>query len=140
MTPHLKAFALLATAAVLLVVGYANRGIGGLLLVLGAIVFLTLLYVMRITRTLRAAADTPKGCIGSAVMLNAQLREGRTMLQVIQQTRALGDLLHACGDTETYRWRDPGGAWVDATFVAGRLKHWQLGRPEAASEPPQPCP
>lgn len=131
MQSNVKTLVWFALAVILLMVGYYNRGWGGFMLVLGAVVFVVLLQVTRIMRILKAASKTPKGQISSAVMLNARLKEGMTLLQVVQMTRSISVSQGDPNAAEVHhRWTDPGGAWVDAFFVAGKLKQWQLGRAE----------
>ena len=92
----------LAVAAV--VAGYWGYGVPGLALASTAIVFWLLLQFSRAMRVMRKAGSAPLGRVGSAVMLNAKLRPGMTMLEILPLTGSLGAVV---GDTadETYRWR-----------------------------------
>jgi len=110
-----------------LVAGYFAYGWRGVALALSVTAFWLMLQFTRALRTMRLASAAPVGHVDSAVMLQAQLHAGMTMLQVIPLTRSLGQVI---GDpaTETYRWTDAGGSSVQAVFGAGRLKHWTLER------------
>lgn len=132
MQSNIKILLSLVAAVALLMVGYSNRGWGGFMLVLGAIVFVVLLYLTRVMKVLKAASSAPKGRISSAVMINSRLKEGMSLLQVVQMTRSISEPQGDPNASQTcHRWTDPGGAWVDAIFVDGKLKQWQMGRPES---------
>lgn len=107
-------------------------GWAGVALVSGGIVMFLLLHFNRTMQVLRRAADRPIGSVASAVMLNAKLSKGRTLLHVIALTRGLGEL-RSPKDTqpEHYRWTDAGGSYVDAEFQDGKLRSWTLTRPDA---------
>ena len=111
----------------------------GLLLVGSGAVFWVLLQVNRLLQTLKKAANRPIGHTDSAVMLQARLARGQTLLQVVGLARAMGQPLEeatpAQPPTERYRWADGGGAAVVARFRNGRLSDWQLSRPEADAAP-----
>lgn len=134
MQATLKLLLWLSAAVALLMAGFVFRGWPGFMLALGAVVFFVLLHLSRVLRVLRAAASSPKGFVSSAVMLNSRLQAGMTLLQVVQHTRALGEPQGPLGQAEeVYRWQDPGGAWLDGRFRAGRLASWQLSRPSDAA-------
>lgn len=119
-----------------LVAAFRSYGWPGVALVGGAIVMWGLLHVSRLMQVMKRAADRPIGYVGSAVMLNAKLKPGMSLLHVIAMTRALGKLLSP-KDTqpEIYRWTDGGDSFVDATFQDGKLVQWQMTRPPAEAEP-----
>ena len=121
---------------VLLWVGYANYGWAGVALVGGGILMFLLLHFTRTLKVLKRAADRPVGHVASAVMLNAKLKPGMTLLHVTAMTRALGELRSdPQAQPEHYRWSDAGQSFVEAEFVAGKLRVWQLVRPrEDASQ------
>lgn len=120
----------LAVAA--LVVGYWGYGLPGLALASTAIVFWLLLQFSRAMRVMRRAGSAPLGQVGSAVMLNAKLRPGMTMLEILPLTGSLGAVVGDAAD-ETYRWRDAGGASVRTHLKNGRLQSWQLEREDVAA-------
>ena len=120
----------LAIAAV--VAGYWSYGWPGLALALTAIVFWLLLQFSRAMRVMRKAGNAPLGQVGSAVMLNAKLRPGMTMLEILPLTGSLGAVVGDAAD-ESFRWRDAGGASVRLLLKNGRLESWQLEREDAAA-------
>jgi hypothetical protein len=105
-------------------------GWGGVALAAGGVLMWVLLHFTRVMTVLKRAANRPVGWVGSAVMLNARLKPGQTLLHVIALTRALGERLSP-EDTqpEVYCWTDNGGSSVTATFVQGRLTQWEMRRP-----------
>jgi hypothetical protein len=79
---------------------------------------------------MQRAAQRPKGYVDSAVMLNAKLRAGMTLLHVVAMTRALGQPLgEPDAPTEMYGWTDGSLSSVHCEFRGGRLKNWSLQRP-----------
>jgi hypothetical protein len=119
-----------ALVALALVTGYAGYGWRGLVLAATVVAFWLLLQLGRTLRVMRRAGRRPVGETPSAVMLQAQLREGMTMLEVLPLAGSLGRVDGAPAD-ERYRWRDAGGASVRLSFRGGRLQAWQLERDEA---------
>jgi len=118
--------------AILIVLAYRSYGWAGVALVTGALVLYLLLHFNRTMHVLRRAADRPIGTVASAVMLNAKLRKGVTLLHVIALTRALGELRSPKdAQPELYRWSDAGGSYVDTEFDNGKLKAWSLTRPDS---------
>ena len=125
----------LAVAAV--VAGYWGYGVPGLALASTAIVFWLLLQFSRALRVMKQAGAAPVGQVPSAVMFNAKLRSGMTMMQVLPLTRSLGQRIDspaANHQTESWRWMDEGGSFVTLTFVGGKLDHWHLHRPTQAGD------
>ncbi len=118
---------------VLLAVAYVNFGWPGVALVGGGIVMYLLLFFSRAIAILKRAANRPVGYVDSAVMLNAKLKKGMTLMHVMAMTRALGEL-RSPADTqpELYRWSDGGQSFVEAEFLGGKLGTWKLTRPDAA--------
>ena len=120
---------------VLLGLAYRSYGWQGVALVGGAIVMFLLLHFNRAMKVLQRAAERPVGYVDSAVMLNAKLKPGSTLMHVVAMTRALGELKSQDGtQPELYRWTDNGNSWVDATFVDGKLKAWTLTRPDVPAD------
>jgi hypothetical protein len=109
-------------------------GWGGVALAAGAIVMSALLLLNRVMHVLGRAAKRPKAYVGSAVMLNAKLRPGVTLLHVMALTESIGEPLSAPGEQpEVFRWTDGTQSSVTCEFVGGKLAKWSLVRP---SEPP----
>lgn len=121
-----------ALAAAALVAGWQSYGWPGLALAFSVIVFWLLLQFNRSVRVMRGASESPVGHIGSAVMLNAKLRERLPMLEVVKLTKSLGQ--RVSGDPEVWRWIDDGGSSVEITFANGRCTRWALQRPPDAAE------
>ncbi len=108
----------------------------GVAVVASAVVLWLMLHFNRTMQVLRRAADRPLGHVDSAVMLNAKLKPGVSLLHVTAMTRSLGQLQTVKDQQpEVYRWRDNGDSYVDATFQGGRLTVWQMVRPTQPSEP-----
>ena len=128
---------MLALAA--LAVGWWQYGWAGLLMAMGAVVFWLLLHFTRMVTVLKRAAARPVGSVASAVMLNAKLRPGVTLLHTTALTRSLGELLSP-KDTqpEQFRWTDAGGSYVTCEFLNGKLTGWTLFRPPVAEANPTP--
>ena len=117
------ALALLALAA-----GWRGYGWPGLALAFSVIVFWLLIQFNRSVKVLRNAASAPIGHIDSAVMLNAKLRAGLPMLQIVTLTRSLGRQV-ATAPNDTWAWADASGAEVVIVFAKGRSQRWSLNRP-----------
>ena len=105
---------------------WQSCGWQGLVFAATVIVFWLLLQFSRALRAMKNAADAPLGHVDSAVMLNAKLKPGMSMLQLLNVTRSLGRKLSA--DPERYEWADASGAAVTVTLVKGRCTEWQLRR------------
>jgi len=101
----------------------------GVVMAVSVIVFWLLLQFNRAMRAMKNAAQAPKGQVGSAVMLNAKLKAGMTMMQVIGLTRSLGERIGE--KPETWAWADEGQSRVTLVFERGRLRRWELVRPES---------
>lgn len=114
-------------ALVALAAGWQAYRWQGVVMAASVIVFWLLLQFTRAMRAMKTAAMAPKGQVDSAVMLNARLKAGMTMLQVITLTRSLGERI---GDSpETWRWQDAGDSHVTLVFQGARLQRWDLVRP-----------
>ena len=126
-------------AVVLLVAAWQGYGLKGLALAGTLIVFWLVLQFNRSIRVMRNAGASPIGHVDSAVMLNAKLKPGLQMLQVLTLTRSLGRRVRP--DAEIYAWSDAGGSEVVVTFDGGRCKRWVLERPvEPGTDPPSRVP
>ena len=116
---------------VLVAAAYRSYGWAGVALATGALVMWLLLHFNRVIQVLKRAADQPVGYVGSAVMLNAKLRPGATLLHVVAMTKALGSLQSPKdSQPELYRWTDGTQSHVTCEFYNGKLKKWDLVRPE----------
>ena len=121
------------------VVALAYRGYGwtGVAAATSGLVMWALLHFNRMVQVLKRAADRPLGSVASAVMLNAKLRAGVTLLHVVAMTRALGELRSAAdGQPEIYRWTDNTQSHVTCEFIGGKLAKWALWRPDASDPSP----
>ena len=121
----------------LVLLGFAWKSYGwaGVALVSGAIVMFLLMHFNRTMQVMRRAANRPIGYVDSAVMLNAKLKPGVTLMHVIAMTRALGELRSPKDEQpEHYRWTDGGGSYVDTVFNGGKLQSWTMTRPETPAD------
>ena len=114
-------------AAVFAFAAWRAYDLAGLAFAASAIVFWLLLQFNRTVRVMKNAADSPVGYVPSAVMFNATLRKGMTMLQIVTKTESLGRKVVADSDDD-WVWSDGGGNAVQIHFEAGRLARWQLER------------
>ena len=117
-----------ALAAVFAVAAFEAYGALGLAFAASAIVFWLLLQFNRAVRVMKNAAASPVGEVDNAVMFHAKLERGQTMLQIVTRTRSLGRKVE--GSDDDWTWHDAGGSSVRLHFERGRLKSWQLLRPE----------
>jgi hypothetical protein len=130
-----------ALVAILFAAGWQAYGWQGVLAAFSATVFWLLLQFNRAVRVMKNAGGAPVGHIDSAVMLNARLKPGLTMLQVVALTKSLGRKVDEGGDT--WAWRDASDSEVTLYFVNGKLQRHVLERPpqdgasaEAQAVPP----
>ena len=110
----------------------------GVAIVATGLVTWALLHFSRMMQVLKRAANRPMGYVDSAVMLNAKLQKGKTLMHVIAMTKALGELLSVKdAQPEVFRWTDGTKSHVTCTFLGGKLQSWELFRPVPAtgSEP-----
>jgi len=128
--------------AALVVAAWRGYGWPGVAMAASALLFWVLLNFTRLMHILKQAADRPVGYVASAVMLNAKLRPGVSLMHVVAMTRALGQQLSPPEvQPETYRWTDTGGSHVTGEFSGGKLVKWELVRPPAAAlEQPRDTP
>ena len=121
------------------VLAYRFYGWAGVIAAAGALVMWVLLHFTRMMQVLKRAANRPIGYVDSAVMLNAKLKPGMTLLHVVAMTRALGERVSAEDEQpEIFRWADAGESHVTCTFVGGKLAHHELFRPAQDAAPPAP--
>jgi hypothetical protein len=134
---NFKRIAVPVAGAVLVAAAWRSWGWSGVALVLGGIVMWMLLHFTRMTQILKRASGRPIGYIGSAVMLNAKLKPGLTLLHVVGLTRALGEQLSPRdAQPEVFRWTDESASHVTCQFVGGKLASWTLHRPEPPPDEP----
>ena len=117
-------------AVIVLTIGAWHQfGWPGIALAGGGVVMWLLLHFTRLMTILRKASSRPIGHVASAVMLNARLKKGVTLMHVIAMTRSLGEQLSPKDEQpEVFVWSDPGRSCVRCTFVGGRLAEWTLDR------------
>ena len=115
---------------------YRSYGWQGIAVVVSVLVFGILLHFSRMMQVLKRAANRPIGYVDSAVMLNAKLKPGATLLHVVALTRSLG-LLKSVKDAqpEVFEWKDGSESVVTCTFVGGKLAHHVLVRPRTPAQP-----
>jgi hypothetical protein len=115
-----------ALAATAVVAGWFGWGWPGVVLAVTVTVFWLLLQLSRTLRLMRRAAERPLGAVPSAVMLQARLKTGQRLLDVIALTGSLGEKV--ADDPETFAWRDAGGDAVHVVLRDGRVSGWSLVR------------
>jgi len=116
---------------ILVAAAYRAYGWGGVAISVAGLVMWLLLHFTRMMHVLKRAANQPVGYVGSAVMLNAKLRKGVTLLHVVALTRALGELRSAKDQQpELFRWTDGTLSFVTCEVAGGKLVKWELVRPE----------
>jgi hypothetical protein len=114
---------------------WQSYGWKGILVVVSVLVFGILLHFSRMMQVLKRAANRPIGYVDSAVMLNAKLKPGATLLHVVAMTRALGLLKSVKGEQpEVFEWKDGTDSTVTCTFVGGKLAHHVLHRPDQPAD------
>ena len=119
------------------VLGYRSYGWAGIAAVATMLVFWVLLNFNRTMQVLKRAANRPIGFTESAVMLNAKLKSGMTLLHVVAMTKSLGQLTSIKDEQpEVYVWKDGSESHVTATFASGKLLHYELFRPQQDDAPP----
>ena len=112
------------------VAAYSAYGWPGVAIASGLLVMWLLLHFTRLMQVLKRAANRPIGYVDSAVMLNAKLRSGVSLLHVVAMTRALGTLDSVKdAQPEVFRWTDGTQSHVSCEFHNGKLRKWQLHRP-----------
>ncbi len=118
-------------AVIIFTIGaWRQFGWPGIAMAAGGVVMWVLLHFARLMHILKKAAERPIGHVASAVMLNAKLRKGMTLMHVIAMTRSLGALQTPKDvQPEVFHWTDTGQSTVACTFVGGKLQAWTLTRP-----------
>ena len=115
---------------------YRSYGWAGIAGIVTFLMFGILLHFTRLMTILKRAANRPIGHVDSAVMLNAKLKPGATLMHVVAMTRSLG-LLKSVKDTqpEVFEWKDGSESFVTCTFAGGKLASHVLVRPQPAGQP-----
>ncbi|MES2362922.1 MAG: glycerate kinase [Pseudomonadota bacterium] len=121
------------------VLAYRSYGWAGIAAVFSVLVFGVLLNFNRMMQVLKRAANRPIGYVDSAVMLNAKLKPGMTLMHVVAMTRAIGQLTSVKdAQPEVFVWTDGSKSSVTCTFVGGKLAHHELFRPDMQEMPDLP--
>lgn len=124
-----------AAALVGVAVAYREYGWPGVALAGGALLMWLLLHFNRLVQVLKRAAHQPIGHVGSAVMLNAKLKAGVSLLHVVAMTRSLGELASPKDQQpELFRWTDGSASYVTCEFLGGKLVQWELVRPAQGAD------
>ena len=122
---------------ILVAMAYRSYGWSGVAVAASLMVMWALLHINRLMQVLKRAAKRPIGYLDSAVMLNAKLKRGVTLMHVVAMTKALGELKSVKDQQpEFYRWTDGSDSYVTCEFMGGRLVKWELVRPEAGADTP----
>ena len=109
----------------------------GVAIVASLLVMWALLHFNRLMHVLTRAAERPLGYVDSAVMFNARLKPGVTLLHVMAMTKSLGQALSEKDQQpEIYRWTDGSASHVTCEFRAGKLVKWELERPQTEQAAP----
>jgi glucose-6-phosphate-specific signal transduction histidine kinase len=116
-----------ALAVLAVALAYVQYGWQGAVVAVSAVVFWLLMQFTRSLRAMRTAGSAPVGSVASAVMLNAKLKTGQRLMDVIMLTRSLGEKLS--DQPETYRWTDSAAVSVTVEFTHGQCVRWTLARP-----------
>ena len=118
-------------AAIFVALGWRLYGWAGIAMAATVVVFWLLLQFNRTLRVMKNAGHAPIGLVPSGVMLNAKLKPGMTMMDILHVTKSLGRELPNTPDT--WEWRDEGGVTVTVTLPGGKLQSWHLSRPESSA-------
>ena len=132
--PRLRALLFPALALALAYAAWRSYGAQGLVLAVLMLSFWLLLHFTKLMRLLRTIAARPMGRVRDAAALQARLKPGMAMVDVIRLTLSLGQL-RTPPDTEPEQrgWADDTGQALVATFEHGRLVAWRLEPASAAA-------
>lgn len=110
---------------VLVIAAYEAFEWRGVALAASALVTWVLWQLSRFMKVMRTAAKRPLGHVASATALQARLKPGMPLLDVIAMTGALGKPLSPEGQQpEVFAWSDDGETELRCTFQDGRLLRW----------------
>ncbi len=131
--PRLRSLLLPALALALSYAAWRSYGAQGLLLAVLMLSFWLMLHFTQLMRLLRTVAVRPMGRVSSALALNARLKPGMAMVDVIRLTLSIG-ALRTPPDTEPEerQWADDTGQALVGRFEHGRLVSFRL---ETSSAP-----
>lgn len=128
-----------ALALVLLVLAYQSYQWMGVAFLISGTVMWALLHYSRMLQVFKKAAGRPIGYVDSAVMLNAKLRAGLSLLHVIALTKSLGTVVSSGENDdsnnkkgvirEVFVWADASESSVKCIFDNGKLSSFALTRP-----------
>lgn len=111
------------------VLAYRFYGWAGVAASSAGLVMWVLLHFTRMMQVLKRAANRPIGYVDSAVMLNAKLRPGMTLMHVVTMTQALGEPQSQKNiQPEVFRWTDGSQSKVTCSFLDGKLLQYELER------------
>jgi hypothetical protein len=114
---------------------WQTSGWMGVIMVFTGGVMWLLMYFTRLVQILKRANNRPIGFVDSAVMLNAKLKPGMSLMHIVAMTRALGQLeTEKDAQPEVFSWRDGSQSVVRCTLVSGKLQSWTLDRPFQAED------
>lgn len=94
----------------------------GVVLVMTALILWLLVEFSRLMKLMGMASKGPVGRVQSAAALNASLRQGMKLVDVLPLTGSLGEKLEGGG----YAWADASGARVEVLLADGRVASWTL--------------
>ncbi|MBV8605819.1 MAG: hypothetical protein JO224_14115 [Pelomonas sp.] len=114
-------------AAIALFGAGALAGWQGVMLVACAFVGWLLVQFRRLMRVMDEAGRAPLGAVADAAALDAQLRAGMKLEELVALTRSLGAKTAAA--EPTYAWTDPGGTRVEVVLAQRRVASWRLVKP-----------
>lgn len=136
----LKPWFYLAGALLLTAVAWRTQGWAGVAMVASTVFFLMLMQFHRAMSVLRRAGAAPLGLIPSAVMLNARLKPGMSLVQLVQLAGSLGRPRPEGDDVDrgeqSLAWHDPGEAEVVVRLRRGKVVDWRFSRPPGADGAP----
>lgn len=125
-----------ALALALLVFAYQSYAWMGVAFLVSGAVTWALLHYSRMLQVFKKAAGRPIGYVPSAVMLNAKLKKGQSLLHVIALTKSLGEMQSGLNEAENkgvirevFIWHDDSESSVLCTFDNGKLSAFELTRP-----------
>lgn len=130
----IKPWIFVVAAVVLAVAAWHAQGWAGVAMVLSTLLFLGMLQFHRALGVLRKAARNPVGRVPSAVMLNARLKPGMSLTQLVQLCGSLGRRVDGddAAPEQRLAWSDPGEAEVVVRLRRQKVVDWTFTRPPAA--------